>query len=207
MRELASYFKGKMKNKDEPQKIFAERNFVDDIEYNIEHEVEHRKRRISHMLKKKYNTPENLQNEKNLSKNLSAEDFVKERKFLLMEMEMKMLETYNLQKRLRREIVLNYVNDFDRHNTVFHPDTLFHKNMLNRSYYKRPMAASLVPKRETRLSEKFEQQLRIGIDFRKRDKHLEFLHGLMLHQNKFVEYHKQKKVRFFGYFFIIFFAF
>ena len=48
--------------------------------------------------------------------------------------------------------------------------------------------------KETRLSDKFEQQLRLGIDFRKRDKNLAFLNSFMQHHKDYKEFHKAKRV-------------
>jgi hypothetical protein len=213
MKELAMYFKKRMKDQDSIPKLWTDKNFTEDVEYNIDHEIENRKQLvISEIEKNRNNYPihENQVNKEEFSKansndfmdenannnDIEIDAFVNSKKNNLMEYELKLLKAYNLQKKIRREVVFNFVNEFDRHNTVFYSDILFQKTLLERRFYKKQIP-NILNKKENRLSDKFEQQLKIGIDFRKRDKHIEFLNNVMQHQRDFMEFHKGKKVKFF----------
>ena len=252
MKELAVYFKKRMKDQETIPKLWADRNYGEDVEYNIDHEIENRKMKLLTCLnnlnnkKTNYysNNIENIPNESavqnfegdnnsinlnfndninpndKLNNNLTNDDFNNinininnnsENHFdqknektdgnkikplpqaKLVESELKLLKAYNFQKKLRRDVVMNFINEFDKHSTVYYSDVLFHKTLLDRRFYKRQTQTNLI-KKETRLSDKFEQQLRVGIDFRKRDKHLEFLNSLMQHHKDFMEFHKAKRV-------------
>lgn len=184
MKELAVYFKKRMKEQESIPKIWADRNFTEDIEYNIDHEIDNRKQQITKTLEK--NIKMEIESESQKKVNLNQNK--------LLEIELKLLRTYNFQKKIRRDVVMNFVNDFDKHNTVYYSDVLFHKTLLDRRFYKRQVP-SQQNKKENRLSDKFEQQLKVGIDLRKRDKHLEFINNLMQHQKEFMEFHKMKKVK------------
>jgi len=240
MKELAVYFKKRMKDQETIPKLWADRNYGEDVEYNIDHEIENRKIKLLsslHSIKNGLNNRNinNLpykndfeisnidNNNNNNNNNLSTFEnnenngicYVKENeeakikdeiinngelnnkeipKAKLIEFELKLLKAYNFQKKLRRDVVINFINEFDKHNTVYYSDVLFHKTLLDRRFYKR-QNQNVLAKKETRLNDKFEQQLRVGIDFRKRDKHLEFLNSLIQHHKDFMEFHKTKKVK------------
>lgn len=245
MKELAVYFKKRMKDQEIIPKLWADRNYGEEIEYNIDHEIENRKMKLSACLNNLKNNNINLSNnndlnhsapqilnengysnvndlnnnningidsKNNLSINGKVDDNLHENndeitnekpneeakdtlpQAKLVEFELKLLKAYNFQKKLRRDVVMNFINEFDKHNTVYYSDVLFQKTLLDRRFYKKQAPNNLI-KRETRLSDKFEQQLRVGIDFRKRDKHLEFLNSLMQHHKDFMEFHKVKRVK------------
>lgn len=181
-----------MKENDIVPKLWTEKNFSEDIEYNIDHEIENRKKNIISYFENS-NRSNILESDLAENNDFDVEMFINTKKRTLMEYELKLLKAYNIQKKIRREVVLNFVNEFDKHNTVFYTDILFHKTLLDRRFYKR-QTQSISNKKENRLSDKFEQQLKIGIDFRKRDKHFEFLNNLMQHHKEFIEFHKAKKV-------------
>lgn len=192
MKELAVYFKKRMKDQDAIPRLWTDKNFTEDVEYNIDHEIENRKQKlISYFDKdtnKRLSEANNLEND-----DFEVDDFVKTKQNTLMEYELKLLKAFNFQKKIRRDVVMNFVNEFDKHNTVFYADILFHRTLLDRRFYKK-QTPNILNKKENRLSDKFEQQLKIGIDFRKRDKHFEFLNNVMQHHKEFMEFHKSKKV-------------
>jgi hypothetical protein len=213
MKELAVYFKKRMKEQDSIPKLWNDKNFTEDVDYNIDHEIENRKQIIISQIEKNRNINPNQGIQANQEERLKAnannlidetaddndfeiDSFLNSKKNNLMEYELKLLKAYNLQKKIRREVVFNFVNEFDRHNTIFYSDILFQKTLLDRRFYKKQVP-SILNKKENRLSDKFEQQLKIGIDFRKRDKHIEFLNNVMQHHKEFMEFHKGKKVKFF----------
>jgi hypothetical protein len=237
MKELAVYFKKRMKDQETIPKLWADRNYGEEVEYNIDHEIENRKIKLLACLNNLKNNNnitnnknqnqialQNFEGQNNLNNNIDGnannltindncennnnfsennfelktektENLTKDplSQEKLVEFELKLLKAYNFQKKLRRDVVMNFINEFDKHNTVYYSDVLFHKTLLDRRFYKKQAANHLV-KKETRLSDKFEQQLRVGIDFRKRDKHLEFLNSLMQHHKDFMEFHKVKRV-------------
>jgi len=256
MKELAVYFKKRMKDQETIPKLWTDHNYGEDVEYNIEHEIENRKMKLVACLNK-LNNNNNIKNQFNhiipssLSAPQNSEEINKTHNFnlnrknevdgklddkannninvdtvidnyninnisenhydqinektgssgiepltqsKLVESELKLLKAYNFQKKLRRDVVMNFINEFDKHSTVYYSDVLFHKTLLDRRFYKKQPQSNLV-KKETRLSDKFEQQLRVGIDFRKRDKHLEFLNSIIQHQKDFMEFHKAKRVK------------
>ena len=43
MKELAVYFKKRMKDQDTIPKLWTDRNYGEDIDYNVDHEIENRK--------------------------------------------------------------------------------------------------------------------------------------------------------------------
>ena len=192
MKELAVYFKKRMKEQDSIPKLWTDKNFTEDVEYNIDHEIENRKQKIvSYFDQNAKKNPDETTTMKN--DDFEVDNFIKAKQNTLMEYELKLLKAYNVQKKIRRDVVLNFVNEFDKQNTVFYTDILFHKTLLDRRFYKK-QTPNILNKKENRLSDKFEQQLKIGIDFRKRDKHMEFLNSVLLHQDKFMIFHKGKKV-------------
>lgn len=194
MKELAVYFKKRMKDQDTIPKLWTDRNYGEDIDYNVDHEIENRKSKLSGFLNNlERNKKFKLKVFENGDDDTNSGNSVNDQQIKFVENELKLLKVYNLQKKLRRDIVVNFVNEFDKHNTVYYSDFLFQKTLLDRRFYKK-QTQNILTKRENRLSDKFEQQLRIGIDFRKRDKHLEFLNSLMQHHKEFMEFHKSKKV-------------
>lgn len=212
MKELAVYFKKRMKDQDTIPRLWADRNYGEYVEYNVDHEIENRKAKLVGILnsleKTQISRPNNdnftFKFEKSSLKSFENEELKSsntDSKLKYVEYELKLLKAYNFQKKLRRDVVLNFVNEFDKHNTVYYSDVLFHKTLLDRRFYKR-QAPNVLAKKENRLTDKFEQQLRIGIDFRKRDKHIEFLNSLIQHHKEFMEFHKAKKVNFLLLFFI-----
>ena len=194
MKELAIYFKKRMKEQDSIPKLWTDKNFTEDVDYNIDHEIENRKQKIISHFDKNWN--KNKEDTTNMENDdFEVDAFINSKQNTLMEYELKLLKAYNLQKKIRRDVVLNFVNEFDKHNTIFYTDILFHKTLLDRRFYKKQVP-NILNKKENRLSDKFEQQLKIGIDFRKRDKHFEFLNNVMQHHKEFTEFHKGKKVIF-----------
>jgi ATP-dependent helicase STH1/SNF2 len=173
MKELAVYFKKRMKDRDHIPKLVVDRNFSEEIDYNLDHEIDSRKVKLTQFLNKLGNEldPETLQT---------------------IQTELKFLSVYNLQKKLRREVMNNYVTDFDKQNSVYYSDMLFQKTLLDRRFYKKPNPFT---RKDQKLNDRFEQQLRNGYDLRKKDKQREFLNTLLEHQRGFMEYHRSKRMQ------------
>lgn len=174
MKELAVYFKKRMKEQEAIPRLWPDRNYGEEIEYNVDQEIENRKIKLvgylNHIDPSSCNE-EVIGNVKN---------------------ELKLLKVYNLQKKVRKEVMMNFVTDFEKQNSVYYTDMLFQKTLLDRRFYKRtsPFGAS---RKDQKLNDRFEQQLRNGYDIRKKDKHREFLNKLMLHQRDYMEFHKTRK--------------
>ena len=126
MKELAIYFKKRMKEQDSIPKLWTDKNFTEDVDYNIDHEIENRKQKIISHFDKNWN--KNKEDTTNMENDdFEVDAFINSKQNTLMEYELKLLKAYNLQKKIRRDVVLNFVNEFDKHNTVFYTDILFHK--------------------------------------------------------------------------------
>jgi ATP-dependent helicase STH1/SNF2 len=171
MKELAVYFKKRMKERDHIPKLQVDRNYSEEIEYNVDHEIESRRLRLTQFLNR-------------FGKELDESTLNN------VQTELKFLKVYHLQKKLRRDVMSNFVTDFDKQNSVYYSDMLFQKTLLDRRFYKKPNPTT---RKDQKLNDRFEQQLRNGYDLRKKDKQREFLNTLLQHQREFTEYHRSKK--------------
>jgi SNF2 family DNA or RNA helicase len=185
MKELGVYFKKRMKDQEMIPRLFAERNYVEEIEYNADTEIENRKFKLANYLS---HLKENSVNDKEEASSIKnpANDLIKN-----AQTELKLLKIYNLQKKIRKEVLFNFVNDFEKQNSVYYSDMLFYKTLLDRRFYKR--APNPIDRKDRKLNERFEQQLRSGYDIRKKEKHREFLNNLLQHQRDFAEFHFKNK--------------
>ena len=102
MKELAFYFKKRMKEHETIPKLWLERNYGEEVEYNIEHEIENRKNKLKSYL----NNADYLEANQNYNINL----------------ELKTLNLYHLQKKVRKEVLINYVNDFEKQSQIYYSD-------------------------------------------------------------------------------------
>jgi hypothetical protein len=118
MKELAVYFKKRMKEHESIPRLVVDRNYGEDVEYNVDTEIENRRQLLSAYLSRiPDNThPEFIQNAEN---------------------ELKLLKIYNTQKKVRKEVLFNFVNDFDKQNSIYYSDMLFQKTLLDRRFYKK----------------------------------------------------------------------
>jgi ATP-dependent helicase STH1/SNF2 len=171
MKELAVYFKKRMKEKDNIPKLSVDRNYSEEIEYNIDHEIESRKTKLTKFVNR-------------------FDGSIDEQTLTNVNTELKFLKIYNLQKKVRRDVMNNFLLEFDKQNSVYYSDTLFQKTLLDRRFYKKPNPTS---RKDQKLNDRFEQQLRNGYDLRKKDKQRDFLNTLLQHQREFMEYHRSKK--------------
>ena len=172
MKELAFYFKKRMKEHETIPKLWLERNYGEEVEYNIEHEIENRKNKLKSYL----NNADYLEANQNYNINL----------------ELKTLNLYHLQKKVRKEVLINYVNDFEKQSQIYYSDILFQKTLLDRRFYKRSNPNLYSNKKDQKINDRFEQQLRNGYETRKRNKHRDYLNEILQHQKDFSEFHKRK---------------
>jgi len=170
MKELAMYFKKRNKEHDNIPKLFSDRNYTEEIDYNIDYEVENRKAQIINYL----NTNNNIDPE-----NKKA-----------LELELKILKLNALQRKVRSEVMSSFLKENEKQNTIYYSDVVFQKTLLVRKYYKRQNI--LANKKDQKMNDRFEHQLRNGYNIRKKNKHREFLIDLMQHQRDFMDYHKRK---------------
>jgi SNF2 family DNA or RNA helicase len=235
MKELGLYFKKRMKDQEIIPRLFADRNYGEEIEYNADTEVENRKLKLANYLSHIKDGKENRDIKENLRANsiIKAEEklncadnffggeeeifnrngngvcmtstaeestsnnninnnyIVQDDLIKSAQTELKLLKIYNLQKKVRKEVLFNFVNDFEKQNSVYYSDMLFYKTLLDRRFYKR--APNPTDRKDRKLNERFEQQLRSGYDIRKKEKHREFLNQLMQHQRDFGEFHFKNK--------------
>jgi len=172
MKELAMYFKKRNKEQENVPKLFVERNYTEEIDYNIDYEVESRKTQIFNFLK----VNDSSKIDPQLMKSL--------------ELELKILKLNALQRKVRGEVMSSFLKENDKQNTIYYSDIVFQKTLLDRKYYKRQNA--LANKKDQKMTDRFEHQLRNGYNIRKKNKHRDFLADLFQHQRDFMDYHKRK---------------
>jgi ATP-dependent helicase STH1/SNF2 len=172
MKELAFYFKKRMKEHENVPKLWVERNYGEEIEYNIEHEIENRKNKLKSYIEKA--------------------DFLDAQNNNNMNIELKTLNLYHLQKKVRKEVLINFVSDFEKQSQIYYSDILFQKTLLDRRFYKRLNPNLNSNKKDQKINDRFEQQLRNGYETRKRNKHRDYLAEILQHQKDFIEFHKRK---------------
>ena len=172
MKDLGLYFK-KRNKEDEISNapIGPHTNFKDENEYNVELEMDYRRNQIENYL---LHIEQNQKNE-NLIKKLKNE--------------LKILNIYPLQKKLRKEIVSPLIGENEKSNALNLMDSLLFKMPLDRKFYKKPLQYSL---KKEKLNDKFEQQLRNGYDMRKKAKQRQFLSEIYECHKNFMENHKDK---------------
>ena len=95
MKELGVYFKKRMKDQEMIPRLFAERNYVEEIEYNADTEIENRKFKLANYLSHLKENSVNDKEEASSIKN-SANDLIKN-----AQTELKLLKIYNLQKKIK----------------------------------------------------------------------------------------------------------
>ena len=98
MKELAVYFKKRMKESETIPRLWVDRNYGEDIEYNIDSEIESRKQKLSAYLSHIKISEKSEENE--ILQNIQTE--------------LKLLKIYSLQKKMRKEVLFNFVNDFEK---------------------------------------------------------------------------------------------
>lgn len=175
MKELAVYFKKRMKESETIPRLWVDRNYGEDIEYNIDSEIEARKQKLSAYLSHIKISEKSEENE--ILQNIQTE--------------LKLLKIYSLQKKMRKEVLFNFVNDFEKQNSVYYSDMLFQKTLLDRRFYKRQITP--LNKKDQKMNDRFEIQLKNGYDMRKKEKHREYLNQIIQHHKEFTDFHKNKR--------------
>ena len=184
MKELANYFKKRMKEQDSTSfhtnivtNINKERNFSEDVEYTVDHEIENKKQKLTLM-----------------SKSINNNNNMNEEDRLHAENESKFYKLFNLQMKVRKEVLTNFISELEKQNSIYYTDMLFQKTLLDRKLYKRQVNNTERNKRDQRVNERFEQQLRNGYDIRKKNKHRDFLNEVVSYHKDFSENFKNKKL-------------
>lgn len=176
MKELAVYFKKRMKEQESIPRLWVDRNYGEDVEFNADHEIESRRTKLQNYLN-------HIQSEIRANKDDQLINNV--------ETELKLLRIYNMQKKVRKEVLFNFVSDLEKQNSVYYSDMLFQKTLLDRRFYKKTNPNA--NRKDLKMNDRFEQQLRSGYDIRKKDKQREFLNNVIQQQRDFMEFHKTKK--------------
>ena len=80
-------------------------------------------------------------------------------------------------------------------------DKMYESVLVDRHFYKRPRVYASQNKKEGKIIERFEQQMRSGQESRKKARHKEFLNKILAHAKNFSEFHKKKvnKMKKFAY--------
>ena len=172
MKDLGLYFK-KRNKEDEISNapIGPHTNFKDENEYNVELEMDYRRNQIENYLL-------------HLEQNQKNENLIKK-----LRNELKILNIYPLQKKLRKEIVTPLIGENEKSNNINSMDSLLFRMPLDRKFYKKPVQ---FPLKKEKLNDKFEQQLRNGYDMRKKAKQRQFLSEIYECHKNFMENHKEK---------------
>lgn len=173
IKSLSFYFEQRSKIKEYSTALSCELNFKNDIEYNVENELEHRKNQLELYLS-------------HIEKNESRQEFIDQ-----LKNEIQILNAYYAQKRVRKEVSKVFASDLDKMNTINYADSILFKMLLDRRGYKKPN--QFLAKRDQKLHDRFEQQLRNGYDIRKKEKQKEFLNSVINQQREFMEFHKERK--------------
>ena len=172
MKDLGLYFK--QRNKEDENSIDTigpQTNFKDENGYNVELEMDYRRNQIENYL---LHIEPNQKNEY-LIKNLRNE--------------LKILNIYPLQKKLRKEIIQPLNSDNEKSNNYNSMDSLLFRMTLDRKFYKKQVQTQV---KKEKLNDKFEQQLRNGYDMRKKAKQRQFLNEMYECHKNFLENHKEK---------------
>lgn len=173
IKSLSVYFEQRSKIKENPASLSCDLNFKNDIEYNVENEIENRKNQLEIYLA-------------HIEKNDSNKELIS-----TIKKEIQILNAYYSQKRVRKEVSKVFASDLDKLNTTNYADSILFKMLLDRRGYKKPN--QFLAKRDQKLHDRFEQQLRNGYDIRKKEKQKEFLNSVINQQRDFMEFHKERK--------------
>lgn len=199
MKELAPYFKKKIKENDiYHQEVSAEKNYINEVEYTYEHELDAKRQRLKYIIDLyDKNKPLNSYNDYELELTeeqqlyLNSKSKISKEDRNLLETQLKFLNLYNLQSKVRRDVINNYIGDVEKQNLVYYTDMLFSKTLLDRKSYKRVNLDK--SKRDMKVNERFEQQLRSGYDTRKKNKHRDYMNEVMNTYKEFSDFHRNKK--------------
>lgn len=71
-------------------------------------------------------------------------------------------------------------------------DKIYESALVDRHFYKRPRIYATQNKKEGKIIERFEQQMRNGQENQKKARHKEFLNKILAHAKNFSEFHKKK---------------
>lgn len=210
MKELAPFFKKRIKEQDLSNSSSGvnttEKNFFEEVEYTYENEIENKKSKLKMLmelydsntpyLNQGYSTNDDkfvlfLDNDQQLFYGFKSFIAYEDRQRL--ESEYKFLNIHNLQTKVRKEVLGNFVGDLDKQNVIYYNDMLFSKTLLDRRSYKR--APQEKNKKDVKINERFEQQLRNGYDIRKKNKHRDFINEVIQVQKDFTEYFRTRKIQ------------
>ena len=125
-------------------------------------------------------------------------NFAQEAKMML-----KMLELKPLQAKIRNRVLKRYRDGnlpaearFGEAEAAFKVltlgDKMYESTLVDRHFYKRPRVYASQNKKEGKIIERFEQQMRNGQESRKKARHKEFLNTILTHAKNFTEFHKKK---------------
>lgn len=172
MKELGSYFRQRHKEEEKTQNITSEINLKNEKEYVVESEIENRKMQLE-----KY-----LHNLKEIDENA---DIIKN-----IRGELQLLKAYYIQKNIRKDVILDFITEINKYSETNVMDSILYKMLLDRKMYKKSIPYF---KKDQKLNDKFEQQLRNGYDIRKKEKQRELITKVLNQHIKFMDFHKDKK--------------
>ena len=172
LKELGFYFKQRHKDEENIPVLEPDKNLKYEKEYVVESEIENRKSKLEKYLK-------------NLHENDSNSPLVQN-----IKNELKLLKAYYIQKTIRKDVIYDFISEIDKYTTQNFFDSILHKMLLDRRVYKKQVQ---MLKKEQKLNDKFEQQLRNGYDIRKKEKQKELITKVINQHTKFMEFHKDKR--------------
>lgn len=210
MKELAPFFKKRIKEQDLSNSTgginTTEKNFFEEVEYTYENEIENKKSKLKMLmelydsntpyLNQGYSTNDDkfilyLDNDQQIFYGFKSFITYEDRQRL--ESEYKFLNIHNLQTKVRKDVLGNFVGDLDKQNVIYYNDMLFSKTLLDRRSYKR--APQEKNKKDVKINERFEQQLRNGYDIRKKNKHRDFINEVIQVQKDFTDFFRTRKIQ------------
>ena len=119
-------------------------------------------------------------------------------------MMLRMLELKSLQSKVRDQVLkryrdgnlppeVGYKDAESAFKVLTLGDKMYENVLVDRNFYKRVKMYSSQNKKEGKIIERFEQQMRNGQESRKKARHREFLNKILAHAKNFVEFHKKKQ--------------
>ena len=172
MKELGSYFRQRQKEEEKTQSITSEINLKNEKEYVVESEIENRKMQLEKYLNNLKEIDENA----DIIKNIRGE--------------LQLLKAYYIQKNIRKDVILDFITEINKYSETNVMDSILYKMLLDRKMYKKSIPYF---KKDQKLNDKFEQQLRNGYDIRKKEKQRELITKVLNQHIKFMDFHKEKK--------------
>lgn len=116
-----------------------------------------------------------------LQKLIDSDDFIDEDERKIAHNNMKCLNIYQYQQELRQQVLSNYMTNqiaLDHYGCQTLGDIMYTRQLVDREYYKRTKTYNQ-NKKEARTIDRFEQNMRSGLETRKKARHKEFINEII----------------------------